>query len=179
MQTKKIKVPGAVNKHIMSIEECKYPKKAKPVSQHDKLIKNLIEFLRVYQVEWNTEWEVDLPKKWKLVSNDLLILPASCFTLSIWTELNERTDGGLWKCVADCFKVKRVAQENRVKSDDYRSPNLNLLYGIDSIVQVVNNGVKYSYDITKSMFSWGNITEKLRIAEFDCSNETVVDLFAG
>lgn len=29
------------------------------------------------------------------------------------------------------------------------------------------------------MFSWGNITEKLRIAEFDCSNETVVDLFAG
>lgn len=29
------------------------------------------------------------------------------------------------------------------------------------------------------MFSWGNITEKLRLAEFDCSNETVVDLFAG
>jgi tRNA G37 N-methylase Trm5 len=29
------------------------------------------------------------------------------------------------------------------------------------------------------MFSWGNITEKLRIASFDCSNEIVVDLFAG
>jgi tRNA G37 N-methylase Trm5 len=29
------------------------------------------------------------------------------------------------------------------------------------------------------MFSWGNITEKLRIASFDCSNETVIDLFAG
>jgi hypothetical protein len=29
------------------------------------------------------------------------------------------------------------------------------------------------------MFSWGNITEKLRIASFDCSNEVVVDLFAG
>ena len=29
------------------------------------------------------------------------------------------------------------------------------------------------------MFSWGNITEKLRIASFDCSNETVLDLFAG
>ena len=29
------------------------------------------------------------------------------------------------------------------------------------------------------MFSWGNITEKLRLAEFDCSEETVVDLFAG
>ena len=29
------------------------------------------------------------------------------------------------------------------------------------------------------MFSWGNITEKLRIAQFDCSGETIVDLFAG
>lgn len=29
------------------------------------------------------------------------------------------------------------------------------------------------------MFSWGNITEKLRIADFDCSNEVVVDLYAG
>ena len=42
-----------------------------------------------------------------------------------------------------------------------------------------NNVIRYTYDITKCMFSWGNITEKLRIAEFDCSNETVVDLFAG
>lgn len=29
------------------------------------------------------------------------------------------------------------------------------------------------------MFSIGNITEKLRIASFDCSDEVVVDLFAG
>jgi tRNA wybutosine-synthesizing protein 2 len=38
---------------------------------------------------------------------------------------------------------------------------------------------RYSYDCTKCMFSWGNITEKLRIASFDCTNEIVVDLFAG
>jgi tRNA wybutosine-synthesizing protein 2 len=29
------------------------------------------------------------------------------------------------------------------------------------------------------MFSKGNITEKLRIAAFDCYNETVVDMYAG
>lgn len=29
------------------------------------------------------------------------------------------------------------------------------------------------------MFSIGNITEKLRIAKFDCRNEVVIDLFAG
>jgi tRNA wybutosine-synthesizing protein 2 len=29
------------------------------------------------------------------------------------------------------------------------------------------------------MFCSGNISEKLRISSFDCSNEVVVDLFAG
>lgn len=29
------------------------------------------------------------------------------------------------------------------------------------------------------MFSSGNITEKLRVANFDCKAQTVVDLFAG
>lgn len=29
------------------------------------------------------------------------------------------------------------------------------------------------------MFSFGNITEKLRVAGFDCRGETVVDLYAG
>ena len=29
------------------------------------------------------------------------------------------------------------------------------------------------------MFSVGNVTEKMRISSFDCSNEVVVDLFAG
>jgi hypothetical protein len=31
----------------------------------------------------------------------------------------------------------------------------------------------------RSMFSPGNISEKLRVASFDCEGETVVDLFAG
>ena len=38
---------------------------------------------------------------------------------------------------------------------------------------------RYSYDITKCMFSSGNVTEKLRVAKFDCTNEVVVDLYAG
>lgn len=33
--------------------------------------------------------------------------------------------------------------------------------------------------MTKCMFSAGNITEKLRVAGFDCKGETVVDLYAG
>ena len=38
---------------------------------------------------------------------------------------------------------------------------------------------RYTYDITRSMFSSGNISEKLRVASFDCTGEVVVDLYAG
>ena len=32
-----------------------------------------------------------------------------------------------------------------------------------------DNGVSYTWDITRSMFCPGNITEKIRVAGFDCS----------
>lgn len=38
---------------------------------------------------------------------------------------------------------------------------------------------RYEFDVTKCMFSAGNITEKLRVSQFDCRVETVVDLYAG
>lgn len=48
----------------------------------------------------------------------------------------------MWPIVANSLKVKRLAQESRIKSDDYRSPNVNLLVGSDSWVTTVNNGIK-------------------------------------
>ena len=38
---------------------------------------------------------------------------------------------------------------------------------------------RFTYDITHCMYSSGNITEKLRVASFDCRGETVIDLYAG
>jgi tRNA wybutosine-synthesizing protein 2 len=159
-----------------------YDKKAKPENQHKKLrrcIKQIASknFINLEDELWN-----DLPKKWK-ITQDLLILPKNSFQSPKWEKIftiNKTINmNEFWKHIAECFKVGRIAQEDRVKSDNFRSPNLKLLFGKDPVVNVINNGVKYSYDITKCMFSWGNITEKLRIASFDCSNETVVDLFAG
>jgi len=151
-----------------------YPKKAKPLTVHDRL-RNALK--SIYQNSWDDELLNDLPKKWK-ICEDLLILPATCFQSPHWLKASKE-GYNLWKSIAEVFRVKRVAIEHRVKSDDFRSPNLMLLYGDDPVVVINNNGIKYSYNITKCMFSWGNITEKLRLAEFDCSNEIVVDLFAG
>ena len=43
----------------------------------------------------------------------------------------------------------------------------------------MDNGIVYHWDVTKCMFSAGNITEKIRVANLDCRGQTVVDLFAG
>lgn len=117
-----------------------YPKKAKPNTVHDKLRNEL---KNVYQDRWSDTWLDDLPKKWKICEN-LLILPATCFTLPHWsTSVNEGQN--FWEIIADVFRVRRVAIENRVKTDDFRSPNLKLLYGDDPVVVISNNGIKYSF----------------------------------
>ena len=110
-----------------------YEKKAKPITQHDKLKQFLENHIRTNNenFEWNNQWNEDLPKKWKLCQNELLILPPNCFQMSHWTSKSSNND--FYSGIAQCFKVKRVAQENRVKSDDFRSPNLTLLYGENSL----------------------------------------------
>lgn len=60
-----------------------------------------------------------------------------------------------------------------------RDSSLEMLVGDNGWVSHRENGILYSFDATKCMFSWGNLSEKLRVAHLDCINEVVVDLFAG
>lgn len=74
---------------------------------------------------------------------------------------------------------KRLAVEKRVQNDDYRTPNVELVLGDTGLVKYKENEIIYQFDVTKCMFSMGNIHEKMRMASLDCSEEIVVDLFAG
>lgn len=85
----------------------------------------------------------------------------------------------LWMSVASALKCKRLAIDNRVKCDEFRSSGTTLLLGKNGWVEHIDNGIKYVFDVTKVMFSSGNITEKLRVAKFDCRGETILDLYAG
>ena len=51
--------------------------------------------------------------------------------------------------------------------------------GDNGWVEHRENGILYSFDATKCMFSWGNLSEKLRMARLECRDEVIVDLFAG
>ncbi|RWS08845.1 tRNA wybutosine-synthesizing protein 2-like protein [Dinothrombium tinctorium] len=54
-----------------------------------------------------------------------------------------------------------------------------MIKGDDSWALHIDNKIKYTFDITKCMFSFGNINEKIRVSKLNCENEIIVDLFCG
>lgn len=85
----------------------------------------------------------------------------------------------LWQVVASALNCKRLAIDQSIACNHYRSSTAVLLLGDNGWVEHVDNGICYVFDVTKCMFSSGNISEKLRVAKFDCRGETIVDLYAG
>nr|XP_030128252.3 tRNA wybutosine-synthesizing protein 2 homolog isoform X1 [Taeniopygia guttata] len=120
------------------------------------------------------ELERDLPHAWQR-HGDLLLLSEECFSGPAW----ERLGPELWETVASALGARRVARRGRVMPDGMRTPSVTLLLGQHGWVEHVDNGIRYTFDVTKCMFSPGNITEKLRVASLPCSGEVVVDLYAG
>lgn len=125
--------------------------------------------------ESDVQLKADLPKKWEK-HGDLILLPQNCFTLPEWNTTDQES---LWQAVAEYFKVKKVAKKSAITDDGFRTPQVTLLKGSDSWVCHIDNKIKYHYDITRCMFSAGNITEKMRMAKLSCQDEVIVDMFAG
>ncbi|MHA2397915.1 MAG: class I SAM-dependent methyltransferase [Promethearchaeota archaeon] len=63
----------------------------------------------------------------------------------------------------------------------YREPeNIEFIAGVDDpVVQHKEHGVIYQFDITKIMFSKGNINERKFLATLVKEGEIIVDMFAG
>ncbi|MFX1479835.1 MAG: class I SAM-dependent methyltransferase family protein [Promethearchaeota archaeon] len=63
----------------------------------------------------------------------------------------------------------------------FREPeNIEFLAGVDDpVVEHREHGIKYKFDITKIMFSKGNVNERKYLATLVKAGETVVDMFAG
>ncbi|XP_034545996.1 tRNA wybutosine-synthesizing protein 2 homolog isoform X2 [Notolabrus celidotus] len=149
-------------------------KKERGRSTSDKLENILQKLLETHGERWSEELRADLPRSFQR-HGDLVLLGDSCFNLPGWKKIDHQ----LWSAVAKGLGAKRVAKMSHISSDGFRSPMVKMLLGEHSWVKHVDNKISYEFDVTKCMFSAGNITEKLRVAGFDCSGETVVDLYAG
>ena len=135
----------------------------------------------------------DVPKHWE-IHDDLILFPPDSFKNIMYNQNSPNPESiysKLCDMICDIFAIKRIAIKclGGIQNDDFRSPSMMLVHGFnDDKVKTENystwakrteNGIIQTWDITKSMFCVGNITEKLRVAKFNCQNEVVVDLFAG
>ncbi|PKA48659.1 tRNA wybutosine-synthesizing protein 2/3/4 [Apostasia shenzhenica] len=116
----------------------------------------------------------ELPRRWERLG-DLVVLPGTCFRNSIWDSIAKE----LWSIVAKSLGASRLARQGRILPTVTRDSTLEVLVGESGWVTHEENGIFYSFDATKCMFSSGNLSEKIRMAQLDCENEVIVDLFAG
>ncbi|XP_057415045.1 tRNA wybutosine-synthesizing protein 2/3/4 [Lotus japonicus] len=116
----------------------------------------------------------ELPTRWDRLG-DIVVLPTTSFKNSLWDSIGEE----LWPIVSKSLKAHRLARQGPVAATGTRDSTLQILIGENGWVNHRENGILYSFDATKCMFSWGNLSEKLRMGRQDCKDEVIVDLFAG
>ncbi|OAY64172.1 tRNA wybutosine-synthesizing protein 2/3/4 [Ananas comosus] len=139
-----------------------------PVEGHDgeKALSDLYSFDITTQ-----QWKIE---RWEHLG-DIVVLPKTSFRDPLWDSMGDE----LWPLVAKSLGAQRLARQGRILPTGTRDSTLELLVGDNGWVTHHENGILYSFDATKCMFSSGNRSEKLRMARLYCENETVVDLFAG
>ena len=118
-----------------------------------------------------------VPMSWERHS-DLVVLPSHAFISAEWKRVQQDSPE-FWSTVATALRCRRLARGSEISCDKYRSSCAVMLKGDDPWVEHNDNGIKYVFDVTHIMFSSGNIVEKLRLAEFDCRGQTIVDMYAG
>ena len=60
-----------------------------------------------------------------------------------------------------------------------RTPNVELLYGTETVTEVLEDGIRYRFDAARLLYSRGNRAERARLARLGVPGEAVADLFAG
>ena len=129
-----------------------------------------------------SELIVDLPQKWELFG-DLAIIPNSTMNNSQWRDLfrsiNQDQEREIWQIIARALRVDRLARQDKIATDMMRTSQVKMLLGHSGEVEINDFGVRFWLDVTKVMFSSGNVTERHRIGNIDMSGEIIVDAFAG
>ncbi|CAH7113892.1 tRNA wybutosine-synthesizing protein 2 homolog [Phodopus roborovskii] len=149
-------------------------KKARVCSPAQRLCRELRRWAEDRGVAWSADLEAGVPRSWQR-HGDLMLLGEDCFPAEPWRSLEPE----LWDAVASALGVRRLAKRGRVLPDGTRTPSVTLLLGDHGWVEHTDNGIRYTFDVTQCMFSFGNITEKLRVASLSCAGEVLVDLYAG
>lgn len=111
-----------------------------------------------------------LPKKWELLGDVLILrLPDAL--------MKEKT--AIAEIYSQVLGARTVLNDEGAISGSERIPKNLILLGTGTETVHLENGIKYSFDTKKIMFSSGNIDERIRMSKIDCDDEIILDMFAG
>ena len=114
------------------------------------------------------EYKEMLPEKYEKIGDILIIHLHSVLT-------PYRKDIG--EAYKKAFNVKTVLQKGKIRGE-FRVPRFEILAGSSTVTIHRENKILYKLDLSKVMFSAGNIHERIRMSTLP-DDETVVDMFAG
>lgn len=110
-----------------------------------------------------------LPAKWELLGDVIL--------MKLPDELEE-CETQIAAEYARELKAKAVVKDCGI-SGRCRIPMVKVIFGGDTETTHTESGVRFKFDVSKIMFSSGNLDERIRMAKVSNPDETVVDMFAG
>lgn len=152
-----------------------------PIDPHTKLasvMNNWIEenaSLHGFDVSKNT------PKKWEILG-EVGLLSSDSFEpnfIRFLESVDESKLMELWDGLSASISVAKLGLQQHIANDKVRSSQVKLLNSDDGWTTFLDKGVKFTFDVTKVMFSSGNVTERHRIAEMNFTGQTIVDCYTG
>eukprot|EP01130_Rhizamoeba_saxonica_P001063 TRINITY_DN10936_c0_g1_i1.p1 TRINITY_DN10936_c0_g1~~TRINITY_DN10936_c0_g1_i1.p1 ORF type:complete len:372 (-),score=67.53 TRINITY_DN10936_c0_g1_i1:210-1325(-) len=131
-------------------------------------------YLRVNH-NWDEDTLLLLPEKW-IKYNDIIVL--SCPENALTQEDSETILQAYRTLYPD---LKAILISEGAIGGELRKPTMiNFTNCEDTVTTVIENGIKYKFDVMKVMYSPGNDTERKRCKNMIANeNELVMDMFAG
>ncbi len=111
-----------------------------------------------------------LPGRWELVG-DVLVLHVPSAVRPHLAEVAP--------VYAEVLGARTVLEEVGGVREEWRVPQVYKVWGDGTETVHIEDGVTFSLDVSKVMFSSGNLAERIRMSRVPKAGETVVDLFAG
>ncbi|CAH0477080.1 unnamed protein product [Peronospora belbahrii] len=156
------------------------------LNRNEVIRSTICAFARQHQL--STELESAVPETYEFLG-DVLLVPRDSFLEQEWASFADE----MWSqvCTSTTPAFSRVARKAFIDTSEKRQSHMKLLYlnhkalttsrtkEAPGWVEIRENGIIYGWDLTRVMFSSGNVTEKTRMANIECHGETIVDLFCG
>lgn len=114
------------------------------------------------------EYRKNLPEKYERIG-DILIIHLNSTLNTYKKEIGE--------AYKEALKVKTVLLKGKI-AGEFRIPHFEVIAGSDTLTVHKENKVLYELDLSKVMFSPGNIHERILMSMLP-HHEEVVDMFAG